>query len=50
MPIPTRMAQPAAAPLRAVRLGALDALLDRRADGNIHLTSARKRSAAITPR
>src|SRR5512146_2461150 len=35
MPIPTRKAQPADAPLRQVRLGALDALLNRRADGTI---------------
>ena len=35
MPIPTRKAQPAAAPLRQVRMGTLDAVLDRRADGAI---------------
>jgi feruloyl-CoA synthase len=35
MPAPIRMAQPAAAPLRPVRLGALDAVLERRADGAI---------------
>ena len=35
MPKSTRMAQAAAAPLRAVRLGALDAVLDRRANGEL---------------
>ena len=40
MPIPNRMAQPAAAPLRHVRLGALDAVLDRRADGSIIVRSS----------
>ena len=40
MPIPTPMARPAAAPLRAVRLGAFDSVLDRRADGTIYMTAA----------
>jgi feruloyl-CoA synthase len=40
MPAPTRMAQPAAVRLRPVRLGALDAVLDRCADGIIHIRSA----------
>ncbi len=35
MPAPNRMAQSAAAPLRPVRLGALDAVLERRPDGAI---------------
>ena len=34
------MARPAAAPLRAVRLGAFDSVLDRRADGTIYMTTA----------
>ncbi|MDI1343733.1 MAG: feruloyl-CoA synthase [Pseudolabrys sp.] len=34
------MTRPAAAPLRAVRLGALDAVLDRRADGTIYIRTS----------
>ena len=41
MPVPTRMAETATAPLRAVRMGALDAVLDRRADGTIYIRTAR---------
>ena len=40
MPAPNRMAPSAAAPLRPVRLGALDAVLERRADGTILVRSA----------
>ena len=40
MPAPNRMAPSAAAPLRPVRLGALDAVLERRADGAILVRSA----------
>ena len=35
MPVPNPMAQPAAAPLRAVRLGALDAVVERRENGEM---------------
>jgi feruloyl-CoA synthase len=34
------MTRPAAAPLRVVRLGALDAVLDRRADGTIYIRTS----------
>ena len=40
MPSSTRKAQSATAPLRPVRLGAFDAVLDRRADGVIYLRTA----------
>ena len=42
MPAPNRMAPSAAAPLRPVRLGALDAVLERRPDGTILVRSAQK--------
>jgi len=41
MPSPTSISEPAAVPLRAVRLGAADAVVDRRADGTIHIRTAR---------
>ena len=40
MPGSTINAQPKSAPLRAVRLGALDAVLDRRADGTIYIRTS----------
>ena len=40
MPAPTSSVRPADAPLRAVRLGALDAQLDRRADGTIYIRTS----------
>ena len=40
MTAPIRLAQPAAAPLRPVRLGRLDAVLERRADGTIHIRTS----------
>jgi feruloyl-CoA synthase len=42
MPVSTRMTRPADAPLRAVRLGALDAVLDRRADGTIYIRTSQE--------
>ena len=42
MTAPTSMVRPAAAPLRAVRLGALDAVLDRRADGTIYIRTSQE--------
>jgi feruloyl-CoA synthase len=40
MPAPTARVQPAAAPLRAVRLGALDAVVERRENGELLIRSA----------
>jgi feruloyl-CoA synthase len=40
MPVSIAKAAYSAAPLRAVRLGALDAVLDRRPDGHLHITAA----------
>jgi len=45
MSIPIMKAEPAAAPLRAVRLGAPDAVVERRADGTIHVRAAQKLAA-----
>jgi feruloyl-CoA synthase len=45
MPVSNRMAQSAAAPLRPVRLGALDAVLERRPDGAILVRAAQQLGA-----
>ncbi|MFN3656156.1 MAG: feruloyl-CoA synthase [Pseudolabrys sp.] len=41
MPDPIRQAEPAAAPLRPVRLGAPDAVVDTRADGTLYIRTSR---------
>ena len=40
MPVSIRMDRPTAAPLRTVRLGSFDSVLDRRADGTITMTAS----------